>query len=193
MTLKEAAAALVAKLDVIQESPSFGGVFRVAAIHHAPYIGPSWEEELNAVRAALAEPDRAEGFHFYSKEHPATFEEVARCVGPGWTPLLKELTDKLLYLGWSGRLEQVKEKYGELRFYWVNDIADRMLSDIAEDVVSEAESRSGGICEKCAKYGQRRGNGWIITRCDECWTKEKKYPGDPLEDEDDPEEEERVK
>jgi hypothetical protein len=168
--LREAATALADRLDLIKESGSFRSVFQVAAIHHCPYIGLTWTDEVAALRAALSAPPTS--FYFTSKDWPATFDEMAACVGPGWKPLLMDLTDKLLYLGWGGGLWQVKEKYGELSFYWINDVPDPVLSNIAEDVVMHAESRSGGICEACGKYGERRGKVWIKTRCDECWAKE---------------------
>jgi hypothetical protein len=102
------------------------------------------------------------------KEDAAEF--YSHCVGKGWNKLLVELTDKLFILGWTGGLEQVKEKFGTLRFYWVNDVP-KPYSDIAEDLVSYYEHLSGWTCEECGEYGKVRGNGWLVTRCDKCWEK----------------------
>ena len=102
---------------------------------------------------------------------PAEFYEA--CVGKGWVPLLMDLTKKLFALGWDGRLEQVKEKFGTLRFYWANNIPG-IMGEIANDVVSEAEARSAYICQTCGKSGDTRGDGWLVTLCTEHW---KEYRG----------------
>jgi hypothetical protein len=92
-------------------------------------------------------------------------------VGPGWSKLIKELTDKLFALGWDGGLSQVKEKFGTLRFYFNNNIQG-IFGEIAFDVVDQAEWQSGQICETCGEFGKVRGNGWLSCRCDKCWERE---------------------
>lgn len=104
-------------------------------------------------------------------EEPAKF--YAGCVGPGWVPLLLELTGKLFFLGWDGKLAQVKEKFGTLRFYFANNIPG-IAGEIAWDLVAHAEMLSEQTCEACGGYGKLRGVGWLKTRCDECWEKEQK-------------------
>lgn len=106
---------------------------------------------------------KPESFNFYG--HPVTFEQVAACVGPGWKALLRETCDRLFYLGWSGGLEQVKEKFGTLRFYFRNDCRDELAQLIAFDVVAQAEEQSGQVCEQCGEYGKLRGQGWVYTSC----------------------------
>ena len=91
-------------------------------------------------------------------------EMYKHCVGPGWEKLLLKLTKKLFHLGWGGGLEQVKEKYGTLRFYFINDCSG-LNSDIAFDVVDMAEERSGQTCEECGDNGRRFGDGWVKTLC----------------------------
>lgn len=99
-------------------------------------------------------------------EYPREFYES--CVGKGWAPLLVALSNKLFYLGWDGRLLQVKEKFGTLRFYWENNIPD-VLGAIADDCVSQAESRSAYICQTCGEYAETRGDGWYVTLCKKHW------------------------
>ena len=99
-------------------------------------------------------------------EDPAEFYEA--CVGKGWVPLLLSLTEKLFYLGWDGRLLQVKEKFGTLRFYWANNIPG-IMGEIASDVVSEAEARSAYTCQTCGEYGETRGVVWLVTLCTKHW------------------------
>lgn len=57
-------------------------------------------------------------------------------------------------------VDQVKEKFGTLRFYYHGG------NDTIDGMVSMAESMSGVMCETCGAPGKRRGGGWIYTACD---------------------------
>jgi hypothetical protein len=56
-------------------------------------------------------------------------------------------------------LDQVKEKFGTLRFYYTG--GDEYISGL----VSMAESMSGVTCETCGKPGTQTSGGWIKTAC----------------------------
>ena len=56
--------------------------------------------------------------------------------------------------------DQVKEKFGTLRFYYHGG------DDIIDGMVRMAESISGFTCEKCGAPGKMRGRGWLYTACD---------------------------
>lgn len=56
--------------------------------------------------------------------------------------------------------EQVKEKFGTLRFYY------RGGDDIIDGMVRMAEAMSAVTCEECAAPGRQRSGGWIRTLCD---------------------------
>jgi hypothetical protein len=58
-------------------------------------------------------------------------------------------------------LDQVKEKFGTLRFYYTGG------DDYIRGLVSMAESMSGVTCEECGKPGTSTGGGWIKTVCKE--------------------------
>jgi len=58
-------------------------------------------------------------------------------------------------------LDQVKEKFGTLRFYYSGG------DDYIRGMVSMAESMSGVTCETCGKPGTRTGGSWIKTACKE--------------------------
>jgi len=58
-------------------------------------------------------------------------------------------------------LDQVKEKFGTLRFYYSG--GDEYISGL----VSMAESMSGVTCEECGKPGTSTRGGWIKTACKE--------------------------
>ena len=108
--------------------------------------------------------------HFIGREiKKEKFDDFfSHMVGPGWLPILEDLCVKLFKLGWDGGIDQVKEKFGTLRFYWTNNIADELLSEIAEDVVDWAEQCTSWTCETCGSYGQKNSDGWILTLCDPC-------------------------
>jgi hypothetical protein len=59
-------------------------------------------------------------------------------------------------------LDQVKEKFGTLRFYYSGG------DDYISGMVSLAESMTGVTCEECGNIGERRGGGWVHTYCTPC-------------------------
>lgn len=88
------------------------------------------------------------------------------CVGPGWYPLIKELIEDLIALGWDKETCQVKEKFGGLRFY-INGATDEVHARI-----NKAENDSYNICEETGRPGKlRRDLGWWVTLCDEEYEK----------------------
>ena len=97
--------------------------------------------------------------------------------GDGWYSILNLLMSNIQhYTDWNNKnfekgytqykqvpqvtLDQVKEKFGTLRFYYTG--GDEHISGM----VRMAESMSGVICEECGNPGERRGGGWIYTACD---------------------------
>jgi hypothetical protein len=56
--------------------------------------------------------------------------------------------------------EQVKEKFGTLRFYYQGG------DDYIDGMVRMAEAMSAVTCEKCGAPAKTRGPGWIRTLCD---------------------------
>jgi hypothetical protein len=59
-------------------------------------------------------------------------------------------------------LDQVKEKFGTLRFYYTGG------DDYISGMVAMAESMSGVICESCGNPGKQTSGGWIKTICEPC-------------------------
>jgi hypothetical protein len=107
----------------------------------------------------------------------------------GWYDLLNGLLEKLDYLskhsGVQVVADQIKEKFGTLRFYYstifksdlnVNPIVDGIISDI----VSTAERRSAHVCEKTGKDGVLCSRvGWLKTVSKDEADKEGYVPTDP--------------
>jgi len=90
-------------------------------------------------------------------------------VGDGWFQLLNQLMGNIQnHIDWQNRngevvsqvtVDQVKEKFGTLRFYYTGG------DDYIRGMVTMAESMSGVICEECGKPGTSTGGGWIKTVC----------------------------
>lgn len=62
-------------------------------------------------------------------------------------------------------VQQVKEKFGTLRFYcnW---------NDQIRKYINLAERLSAVTCEQCGKYGRLTGKSWVKTECEACENKE---------------------
>ena len=58
-------------------------------------------------------------------------------------------------------LDQVKEKFGTLRFYYTGG------DEYIRGMVTMAEAMSGTTCETCGNVGKFRGKSWFYTSCDE--------------------------
>lgn len=84
---------------------------------------------------------------------------------PGWLPLVEELVQDLIKMGWDRDLHQIKEKFGTLRFYIGQDTPEM------RERIMEAEKRTSSICDTCGCFAQliKRPN-WIV-RCDDCYRK----------------------
>ena len=89
-------------------------------------------------------------------------------VDSGWYPLIKELIEDLIKLGWDKQLCQVKEKFGGLRFY-INAGSDEIFKRI-----TLAENQSYEICETCGEKGDMRTDiGWYRTLCNKHYEEHK--------------------
>jgi hypothetical protein len=93
--------------------------------------------------------------------------------GDGWYGLIRELSEKLypLVVDMHSRPQeydmyptasQVKEKFGELRFY-MNCASDEMY-----DLINHYEDVSGKVCEVCGSNGEiDYSEKWLSSRCDQ--------------------------
>jgi hypothetical protein len=89
--------------------------------------------------------------------------------GDGWFQILNQLMGNIQsHIDWKNRngevvpqvtLDQVKEKFGTLRFYYTGG------DDVIDGMVRMAESMSGVTCETCGKPGTSTSGGWIKTAC----------------------------
>jgi len=81
------------------------------------------------------------------------------CVGKGWSKLIDILYDAMPE---GTEVTQVKEKWGQLRFY-TGGTTEQFL-----DLIEVMSWASELICEKCGKSGQLLRHGWWKTQCEEC-------------------------
>jgi hypothetical protein len=95
----------------------------------------------------------------YNKSNTPIYNIHFFSVREGWYGLLKEMMQQLIKLGWNREIQQVKEKFGTLRFY--SNLNDKCFS-----LVAEHENLSAGICELCGECGELRKGNWMITLCD---------------------------
>lgn len=109
---------------------------------------------------------------FADRNRPMT--ETAMCWGfehgDGWFNIINQLCGNIQnHIDWRAKqghavpqvvAEQVKEKFGTLRFYY------RGGDDVIDGMVRMAEAMSGVTCDVCGAPGETGGQGWITTRCE---------------------------
>ena len=122
-----------------------------------------------------------EVYEKWKVQFPLCFERTGCCMGfgleyhAGWNPLIERLLTKIeIHLQQNPQLrdsetafqiDQIKEKFGTLRFYVMGG------DDEIFKWILEAESESEITCELCGKPGSlhcRKGAFWVQTICLEC-------------------------
>ena len=107
---------------------------------------------------------------------PKSMMETCMCwgfeCGDGWFNILDQLMGNIQHhIDWKNKdgivvpqvtLEQVKEKFGTLRFYYAGG------DDVIDGMVRMAEGMTEVTCENCGNVGERRGGGWVHTYCTPC-------------------------
>ena len=110
-----------------------------------------------------------------------SMQETCMCwgfeCGNGWFTILDQLMSNIQHhIDWNNKnfekgykqykqvpqvtLDQVKEKFGTLRFYYQGG------DDEISGMVRMAESMSAVTCEECGSPGTTGGQGWITTLCE---------------------------
>lgn len=87
--------------------------------------------------------------------------------GDGWYNLLDNLMSKIKAIDVNKvtKVQQIKEKFGTLRFYYSTD---SNIDDEVSKFVNEAEETSAQTCETCGKPGKVCGGGWLRCICPQC-------------------------
>jgi len=83
----------------------------------------------------------------------------------GWFPLVIELDKKISKLAPDYVIDQVKEKFGTLRFYI--GALDSIYFDEVYKLIRDTEELSSITCDVCGVTGKSITlNGWYVTRCE---------------------------
>lgn len=90
----------------------------------------------------------------------------------GWFPIVVELDQQLAAVDRGYRLLQVKEKWGELAYYYrASDGTDADTKTRMHEIVAEAASQCAAVCEACGSRGATLCVGrfsWHKTLCPLC-------------------------
>lgn len=102
---------------------------------------------------------------------------ISANVGPGWEPLVDELHAYVLTIWPDIVVEQVKEKFGGLRYYFAA-VPDGNMRINA--IFQRYEARSFETCEWCGAPAETKPNkrGWLKTLCPEhhaAWDREERW------------------
>lgn len=88
----------------------------------------------------------------------------------GWHDIIIELVIKIEeayrknYIDISDfKIDQIKEKYGELRFDAISSLQEVYV------LISEYEEKADSVCDECGGIGYLcEKNGWLETLCEKC-------------------------
>lgn len=96
----------------------------------------------------------------------------------GWYPIIAELDEQITKIAPSYSVQQVKEKFGGLRYYIGALHAD--VYDQVHALISEAERKAAETCECCGEPGRlSRRRGWVKTLCKSCFVDWVEFESEP--------------
>jgi hypothetical protein len=126
--------------------------------HHIDWKTAQYERaaRFNQALTKAIEGDKAELIEYFTYGEVAdnrTFENVEFEIERKQLRVLPEQVTQVV-------ADQVKEKYGTLRFYYTG--GDNMITGM----VALAESMSAVCCEQCGCPAKIRSGGWVRTLCD---------------------------
>lgn len=88
-------------------------------------------------------------------------------IGRGWLPIVEELDREIAEIDPDYRINQIKEKFGGLRFYIELVTDDEEERNHIYELVNEAEAKCDVMCEICGEEGKIGGKRWLKCRCKE--------------------------
>ncbi len=100
--------------------------------------------------------------------------------GDGWKPLYQPIIDYITLYNSEHEetdshiyIDQIKEKFGGLRFHWSGENLDQETCDTLSNMVREAEAKSYRVCEICGTHEDVgiTVDGWYTTLCGKCTEK----------------------
>lgn len=118
-------------------------------------------------------------------EHADGLAAILRRFEPGWTrwldveagwyPIITKLDTDLSQVAPDYVIQQIKEKYGTLRYYaevQSVEVDDEVAPDVSQrfdELIREAEEESARVCERCGSEGVLcTAGGLVKTLCTAC-------------------------
>jgi hypothetical protein len=103
-------------------------------------------------------------YEYFKEKYPQNFGSpsfIEFSCGPGWKELIENIFK--IMKDTDCKVEQVKEKFGGLRFYTDHE------TPAVSDLIKIAELESYKVCEECGtrKFVKTEG-GWLKTLCKFC-------------------------
>lgn len=100
----------------------------------------------------------------------ADFDLERNHVGKGWQPIIEKLHAELLKIDPGYKVAQIKEKFGELRYYFsFSEDAEPEQREQMDKLVADAERQANKTCENCGEPAKTKlHRGWYLTLCDTC-------------------------
>jgi len=97
-------------------------------------------------------------------DEPRNVMTSANNIGEGWHPLVRDLETELNKLDPDFELQQVKEKFGGLRYY-AQTRTD--FGTAFHHAIGVAEEKSLHVCEVCGEPGETKATyHWLKTLCE---------------------------
>lgn len=92
---------------------------------------------------------------------------------PGWASIIRYVDKQLGDIDPDYKVNQIKEKFGGLRYYFLSD-SDGF--ELMNEIVTVAEKESFRTCENCGtkeNVATKADNSWIKTLCKKCRSERK--------------------
>lgn len=103
------------------------------------------------------------------EKYPKLLKHAYPSGGEGWENIIDKCCNIISNVDPDTKAEQIKEKFGTLRFYvHVGESATDAAEQAVYNAVDYAEKESATTCQDCGNLGEERGGGWIKTLCSPC-------------------------
>lgn len=128
---------------------------------------PELEEKLNKKFPDIF-PEKSFGSSGYP-DKPRIIKFHCSC-GDGWFELIYDMCKKIKSITKLKGVvvaQQVKEKFGGLRFYIYSHPKNEQIGNKIYTLINDAAAKSFTTCEICGAPGKRNKTGWLSTLCEE--------------------------
>jgi hypothetical protein len=92
-------------------------------------------------------------------------------IGRGWYEIVDECDKEITKLFPDYKVQQIKEKFGLLRYYCTVDFEESVT-----EIIGKAEAASAVTCEVCGEPGVMCNplGSWVLTLCEEHYESQRK-------------------